>query len=347
MAPSSTLRANQVGGELLKAVIAFGGNAIARSDQRGTFNEQLANIAAMSTALGTLVAGDVHVVVTHGNGPQVGRIALQQDIASASVPAMPFDAAGAMSEGLIGYMLQQSLHNALSGMGVNVPCVTLVTQVVVSPDDPAFQNPTKPVGGFYSELEAEHLREEKGWTMVEDAGRGFRRVVPSPRPLDIVEWPAISALIEAGALVVAAGGGGIPVIRRGGAPDMLVGVEAVIDKDRASARLAGLINADTLVLLTDVERVAVAYGTHEQRWLDRVSLPDMKRFFDEGEFPAGSMGPKVESAIAFLDNGGRRAIITSTDNMVRAVTRGGGTEIVRTIAQSPEKPKGQSVGIGQ
>lgn len=315
----------------MRAVIAFGGNAIARSGQRGTYQEQLANIREMSAALADLVEAGVGVVITHGNGPQVGQIALQQDLASAAgIPPMPFDAAGAMSEGLIGYMLQQSLHNTFVERRMEAGCVTVITQVVVAASDPAFRNPTKPVGGFYTRPQAEELEETKGWTMVEDAGRGYRRVVPSPRPLTIVEWPSIAHLVESGAMVIAAGGGGIPVVEtesESGAAT-LRGVEAVIDKDRASARLAALLTADVLVLLTDVEQVAVRYGTPEQRWLGRVSLDEMREHLEAGEFPPGSMGPKVESAVAFLEQGGRRAIITSVGRLVPAVLRGGGTEIL-------------------
>ena len=321
----------------MKAVVAFGGNAIARADQRGTFEQQLENVRVMSDALASLAQRRVNVVVTHGNGPQVGRIALQQEAGEAQLglPAMPFDAAGAMSEGLIGYMIQQSLSNTLRKRGLEMTCATVVTQVIVAADDPAFSNPTKPVGGFYSKDEAEVLSRTKGWTMVEDAGRGYRRVVPSPQPLVIVEWPAISALLDSGVMVVAAGGGGVPVIERRGQDGTLelAGVEAVIDKDRASARLGVLVGADTLVLLTDVDRVAVEYGTPEQRWLHQVSLEEMRAHMEQGEFPAGSMGPKVESAIRFLEDGGQRAIITSGSNLVRAVTEGGGTEI--TAGQSP------------
>lgn len=328
----------------MKTVIAFGGNAISRPQERGTFQEQLLNVQRMSEALASLVAEGIDVVVTHGNGPQVGQIALQQDIGEAeSIPPMPFDAAGAMSQGLIGYMLQQSLGNTLRQRGLDARCATVVTQVVVADDDPAFQNPTKPVGRFYSSSEAETLRQTKGWTMLEDAGRGYRRVVPSPQPLSIVEWPAIAALVQTGALVIGAGGGGIPVVEiEVNGRSLLRGIEAVIDKDRASARLASLIGANVLVLLTDVDRVAVDYGTERQRWLDKVALGDIKRYLDAGEFPRGSMGPKVESAIRFLEDGGQRAIITSTANMVRAVTTSGGTEIVHEVPDETAKEEARA-----
>lgn len=326
----------------MRAVIAFGGNAITRSDQRGTFGEQLTNIRSMSNALVGLISHGVQVVVTHGNGPQVGQIAVQQDIGleMANIPPMPFDAAGAMSEGLIGYMLQQTLTNALRTRNLPSTCVTLITQVVVAADDAAFKNPTKPVGRFYTKDQAEALAAEKGWSVVEDAGRGYRRVVPSPQPLAIVEWPAISVLLTSGALVVAAGGGGIPVVEETGPQGTeLKGVEAVIDKDRASARLAALVEADALVLLTDVDRVAVGFGTSEERWLSRVTLGEMRQHYQKGEFPPGSMGPKVESAIRFLENGGRRAIITSPTNLVAAVTGHEGTQVTAVgQAELPNVP---------
>ncbi len=334
--------ANNFGGAT-RAVVAFGGNAISRSDQRGTYQEQLDNVRAMSSALAQLVINGVEVVITHGNGPQVGKIALQQDLCSETIPPMPFDAAGAMSGGLIGYMLQQTLTNTLASMNASRPCVTVVTQVVVDEDDPAFRRPTKPVGAFYDEAAARALERDRAWTMVEDAGRGFRRVVPSPMPVDIVEWPAIKTLIDGGALVIAAGGGGVPVVRDPNSDASLRGVEAVIDKDRASARLGELVAADTLVLLTDVARVAVGYGTAEQRWLDRVSVREMRGYLDAGEFPAGSMGPKVESAIRFLEAGGERCIITSAANMVDAVVSGGGTEVlsdVKIARSAPEEVHG-------
>lgn len=313
-------------------VVAFGGNAISRAGQSGTYAEQLTNVRAMSDGLVRLASGHHRVLITHGNGPQVGQIALQQDISRSAVPAMPLDVAGAMSEGQIGYMLQQALHNSLHRAGDRQTCVAVITQVVVAPHDPAFRNPTKPVGAFYTAERAEHLRREKGWHMVEDAGRGYRRVVASPRPVDIVEWPAIRALVDAHVLTIAAGGGGVPVVRD--AAGHLSGVEAVIDKDRAAERLASLICADTLVLLTDVDHVAVRYGTPEQRMLKRMQVDEMRGLVEQGEFPPGSMGPKVEAALAFIDSGGKRAIITSIANMVQAVLHGGGTEVMGECASA-------------
>jgi carbamate kinase len=297
-------------------VIAFGGNAITPSGQRGTLEEQRANVRHMSEQLGRLILDGNRVVVTHGNGPQVGEIMLRSDIARDVVPPLSLDVAGAMSQGQIGYMLQQEIGNILSSRVGRGDICSLVTQVVVSAEDPAFATATKPIGRFYTASEAASLQEERGWSMVEDAGRGYRRVVPSPQPKSIVEWPAVKALADAGVLVIAAGGGGVPVIET---PDGLRGVEAVIDKDLAAARLAQLVAAHTLVLLTEVHAVAIDFATPRQRPLGVVSLDEIKGHYADGQFPPGSMGPKVRSAIEFLETGGRRVIITSAENLVRSV----------------------------
>ncbi|HLJ66598.1 MAG TPA: carbamate kinase [Chloroflexota bacterium] len=314
-------------------VIAFGGNAIHPSTQTGTLDEQRGNIRRMCAGLGELVVEGHRVVVTHGNGPQVGEIMLRSNMTEGKVPPVTLDVAGAQSQGQIGYMLQQEMGNYLRERGVPPVVATVVTQVVVDPADPAFQNPTKPIGRFYQRAEAEALREERGWIMVEDAGRGYRRVVPSPRPLDIVEWTAVRALFECGVLVIAAGGGGVPVVREGG---VLRGIEAVIDKDAAAATVATLIEASTLVLLTEVPAVAVDFGTPRQRPLAAVSLTDMKGHMADGQFPPGSMGPKVRAAIDFLDAGGDRAIITNVSNLVEAVHGDRtGTQVVHDVQAPP------------
>ena len=307
-------------------VVAFGGNAILPSGKRGTQDEQRENVRHMSAQLGQLVLDRHRVVVTHGNGPQVGEIMLAYQLAAEVVPPITLDVGGAMSQGQIGYMLQQEIANYLKAKGAPMSVCSVVTQVAVDADDPAFANPTKPIGRFYSAADAEQLRQDRGWTMVEDAGRGYRRVVPSPVPRSIVEWEAIKLLAEAGALVVASGGGGIPVVDDG----RLQGVEAVIDKDLSAQRLATLIGARTLVLLTEVPAVAVDFGTPQQRPLGVVSLQTIKQYFAEGHFPPGSMGPKVRAAIAFLEEAGERVIITSADNLVSAVNSDvHGTQIVR------------------
>lgn len=317
-------------------VVAFGGNAILPSGRRGTLDEQRENVRRMSVELGQLVLRGHRVVVSHGNGPQVGEIMLAYQVATGIVPSISLDVGGALSQGQIGYLLQQEIGNYLAANGMTVPICSVVTQVQVSVDDPAFNSPTKPIGRFYSAQEAEELRRERGWSVVEDAGRGYRRVVPSPLPKSIVEWEAIKLLADSGVLVVAAGGGGIPVV--GDETGRLAGVEAVIDKDLSAQRLATLIGARTLVLLTEVAAVAINFGTPEQRPLGLVSLAEMRRHYDEGQFPPGSMGPKVRAAIAFLEEVGERVIITSSDNLVEAVTGGRiGTQIVRDSRMSRQR----------
>jgi len=310
-------------------VVAFGGNAIMPSGRRGTLEEQRETIRRMSEQLSSLVLEGHQVIVTHGNGPQVGEILLRSDLAAGTVPPLTMDVAGAMSQGQIGHMLQQEIGNVLRGAGRETGVCSLVTQVVVSERDPAFENPTKPIGRFYSREQASALEVERGWCMVEDAGRGYRRVVPSPAPRDIVEWRAVRALLDAGVLVIAAGGGGVPVVRRG---TEWTGVEAVIDKDLAAQKLAALVGAGVLVLLTEVDAVAVHFGTPEQRPLGLCSLAEMKAHYANGEFPPGSMGPKVRAAIDFLDAGGSRAIITSAPLLVRAIADpSAGTQVVVPI----------------
>jgi carbamate kinase len=306
-------------------VIAFGGNAIHPSGQRGTLEEQRENVRRMSVELGRLVLAGHRVVATHGNGPQVGEIMLRSDLTRETVPPVTMDVAGAMTQGQIGYLLQQEIGNYLTQAGAKAEVCSLVTQVEVDAADPAFGAPTKPIGRFYGKDEAERLERESGWHMVEDAGRGYRRVVPSPMPRTIVEWPAIRALLDVGQIVIAAGGGGVPVVRtpQGGYD----GVEAVIDKDRSAQKLATLVGANVLVLLTEVEAVAVHFGTPDQRPLHDVSLDEIRSHYAEGEFPKGSMGPKIEAAIAFLEAGGERVIITSAANLGSAEDGKAGTRI--------------------
>jgi carbamate kinase len=323
-------------------VVAFGGNAIMSSGQRGTLEEQRENVRRMSEQLGHLVLEGHQVVVTHGNGPQVGEIMLRSELTRDTVPPLTLDVAGAMSQGQIGYMLQQEIGNFLAANGKPVDVCSLVTQVVVDEADPAFRTPTKPIGRFYRYEEAEALRLERGWDMVEDAGRGYRRVVASPIPRNIVEWPAVKTLVNAGTLVIATGGGGVPVVSDG--LGGVRGVEAVIDKDFASQRLGSLIGACTLVLLTEVDRVAVNYGTPDQRPLQTVSLDEIKRHLADGQFPPGSMGPKIQAAIGFLEEGGERAIITAAGNLVAAVDDPTvGTQIVRESWVS-EQPRAAGRG---
>lgn len=309
-----------------KIVVALGGNAILQPGQFGTIDEQRHNVDVTAEAIAELIRRGHQVVVTHGNGPQVGNILIQNEEASDQVPAMPLDVCGAESQGQIGYMVQQSLHNRLHALGIDKPVVTVVTQVVVDPQDPAFQNPTKPVGPFYTKEKAEELMAAKGWVMKEAGAKGWRRVVPSPQPKAIFERDSVRALINSGAVVIASGGGGIPVKEEGG---LLTGVEAVIDKDLAGERLAHDVGAEVFIILTDVEQAALNFGTPEQKNLSRMTLAEAEQYAKEGHFKAGSMGPKVEAARRFVANGGEQAIITSLHKAVEALEGCAGTVIVR------------------
>ena len=309
-------------------VIALGGNAILQPGQKGTFEEQMANVETTCQQLTQMVlSGQYKVVITHGNGPQVGNILLQNETAKDVAAPMPLYVCGAESQGLIGYMIQQSLHNLLQDAGKgDIPVATVVTQVVVDKDDPAFQNPTKPVGPFYSEEEAKRLAAEKGYHIKEDAGRGWRRVVPSPDPIEIFEKEAIRQLIAARSIVIASGGGGIPVIKDNG---KLQGVDAVIDKDLAGERLAVDVEAKIFLILTDVDQVKLNYKTPQEKGISRMTVTEAKRYRDEGHFAKGSMEPKVRAAIRFIEAGGERAIITSLGKAMDALEGKAGTTITK------------------
>ena len=305
-------------------VVALGGNAILRPGQAGTAEDQFANVRTTCKSIACMVKQGYRVVITHGNGPQVGNILIQNRHSQDLVPAMPLDVCGAESQGLIGYMIQQALHNELIQQGLSLPVVTVLTQVIVDENDPAFKNPTKPIGPFYTEEEARRIAAERGETWREDAGRGWRKVVPSPLPVEIFEKSAIKTLIREGTVVIAAGGGGIPVIRK---RDSLQGIEAVIDKDLASSKLAGDIKADVLLILTDVEKVAINYHTPSETYLDEITVNEAKAYMEEGHFSAGSMGPKVQAAIDFASNGGT-SIIASLNRSLDALKGRSGTKIV-------------------
>ncbi len=319
-------------------VAAFGGNAVTRATERGTYAEQLANVRVMCEEVLPLIEAGHRVVVIHGNGPQVGSLALQVEAGQAlGVPDQPFDVLGAMTQGQIGYLIQQTMGNLIAERrrvgaepgwaGADIPIASVVTQVLVDPADTAFQHPTKPIGPFYDQEVAERLAAEKAWTVVRDADRGWRRVVPSPQPVEVIEASAIRALIGAGSIVIAAGGGGVPVVRE---PDgSLRGVEAVIDKDLAAERLAALVGADTLLLLTGVSRIALDYGTAQRRDLDEITVDDARRHLADGQFPAGSMGPKVRAAIRFIEDGGEQAIVTAPETLAAALRGTDGTRIVK------------------
>lgn len=306
-----------------KIVIALGGNALGNNPE-----EQKEAVRNTAINIVDLIEAGYQVIISHGNGPQVGMINLAMDTASKinkDIPEMPFAECGAMSQGYIGFHLQNALQNELRKRGLSIPVVTIVTQVLVCKNDPAFQHPTKPVGAFYTEAEASEMR-AKGFVMKEDAGRGYRRVVPSPEPIEIVEIEPIKMLVSAGHIVIAVGGGGIPVVDKG---ESLQGISAVIDKDLSSAKLAGQLDAGTLLILTAVEKVAIAYGKPEQQWLDRLTIKEAEKYMEDGEFAEGSMLPKIKAALAFTGSkAGRKTLITSLDKAVEALQGKTGTWII-------------------
>ncbi len=306
-----------------KIVIALGGNALGN-----TATEQLELVANTAKAIVDLIAEGNEVVIAHGNGPQVGMINLGLSTAAeagAIKADMPFPECGAMSEGYIGYHLQQAIGNELVSRGMNKPVATIVTQTVVSEDDPAFQNPTKPVGAFYDKETAERIAAEKGFTMVEDAGRGYRRVVPSPKPFDIVEAASIKTLVDAGNVVIAVGGGGIPVIRKDG---KVTGTPAVIDKDFGSELLAELLDADMLIILTAVEKVAINFNKPDQKGLDDLTPAEAAQYISDNQFAKGSMLPKVQAAVKFAESKpGRTALITLLEKAKDGIAGKTGTRI--------------------
>lgn len=310
-------------------VVAIGGNAITQNNQKGTLEEQFANVAKVCDSIINLIEDGYHVVLTHGNGPQVGNLLIKNEAGKLIVPEHTLDVCGAETSGSIGYIIEQSLQNRLVDRKINRKVATVITETVVDKNDKAFLNPTKPIGPFFTKEESDQLTEEKGYQMIEDSGRGYRRVVPSPKPLEIVEKDVIKTLSDAGYIVICAGGGGIPVIYENG---KLRGIEAVVDKDRASSLLAEGIEADYLMILTGVEKVAVNYGKPDMRELDTLTLDEADRYMGEGQFPPGSMGPKVESACDFIRHSRKEdacAIITSLDKMEEAMEGRTGTRIVR------------------
>jgi carbamate kinase len=310
-----------------RAVVAIGGNALILDGQRGTIAEQYDNAIEMARHIATLVAEGWGIVLTHGNGPQVGFILLRSELIadSAPVPHLSLEMSSADSQGGIGHILAMALLNELGGRGLHDRVAYVLTHTVVDSDDPAFSAPTKPIGPFYTQAQASTKKKRNGWQMIEDSGRGYRRVVPSPKPLRIVESAQIRTLVDAGFVVVAVGGGGIPVVetKRG-----YEGVEAVIDKDRASALLASSLDVPLLVLSTGVEQVAWHFRQPDQRLLASISASEAARYLAEGEFPKGSMGPKVEAAIDFLNHGGREVLITTPAALERAIAGSTGTRIV-------------------
>jgi carbamate kinase len=316
--------------DALRIVIALGGNALQTSNDTASAEEQEQVSERSAEQIVKILADGHDVVVAHGNGPQVGNILIQQERAkSKEVPAMPLDVCGAMSQGMIGYWLQRAFDNCLEKVGQHKPSATIVTQTLVDPTDPAFSHPSKPIGPFYSEEEAKVLAASYGYTLREDAGRGWRRVVPSPEPIEIVEIDTIRKLVEDGYYVIAAGGGGIPVMRDP-VDGRLRGVEAVIDKDLGAEKLAEGVNADVLMMLTSVEQVSLFYRTPRQQDLGEVDVSKMRAYMAEGHFAPGSMLPKVEVACRFVaSQSGRRAIITSIEKAYDALYGRAGTVIVQ------------------
>lgn len=309
-----------------KVVIALGGNALQEGNGPATAEAQLAVVEKTSEYIADIMEAGYTVILAHGNGPQVGRIVLQNEGAGHITPAMPFDVCGAMSQGMIGYHMQQGLSKVLRSRGVHTPVATVVTQVVVDGADSAFSNPTKPIGPFYSEEDAAQIAKEKGYSMKEDAGRGWRRVVASPQPQEIVELPVVEKMIENGFVVITVGGGGIPVLRD--AVGNLIGTAAVIDKDLASELLAENTDADALLILTAVEQVCLNYNKPDEKRLAKISIEEAEQYIAEGHFAPGSMLPKMQAALRFAKSKpGRRAIITSLDKATEALQGKAGTTL--------------------
>ena len=308
-----------------RAVIALGGNALVKEGQKGTIYEQFSNTRKSAKSIVQMIKNGWDVVITHGNGPQVGAILLQNKEAKNITPSMPLGICVAESEGLIGYMIQQCLSNTLKREHIDKSVIALITQVIVDEDDPSLSHPTKPIGPYYTEDEAKQM-EKDGIKMIKQP-RGWRMVVPSPDPQRIVESHIIRQMLDDGIIVIASGGGGMPVVEKEGWG--LTGLEAVVDKDLASERLAEAIDADLLLILTEVEKVFLNFGTPDQKALDKVTLNELKKYYKEGQFPEGSMAPKILSAIRFLEAGGRKVIISHVDKGWEAVQEKTGTRIVK------------------
>lgn len=309
------------------AVVAVGGNSLIKDKTRQTVPDQYAAAAESMTHIAGMIQAGWDVVVTHGNGPQVGFILRRSELAMHELHEVPLDYCGADTQGAIGYMFQQALYNQFRARGMDRQAATVVTQVVVDRNDPAFQNPSKPIGSFMDQVEAQQRAENEDWTVVEDAGRGWRRVVPSPLPVRIVQRDAIDTLVHSGFVVIAVGGGGIPVVEQEDGD--LTGVEAVIDKDFASALLASNLGADLFLISTAVPQIALNFNQPDQQWLDAITLSEAKQYLEAGHFAKGSMLPKVQAVINFLEAGGSQALVTDPENIERALAGETGTRIVR------------------
>ena len=309
------------------AVLAIGGNSLIKDKDHIALSSQYQAVKATSKYIAELIAEGLSMVITHGNGPQVGFIYRRGELARHELPLIPLDICGADTQGAIGYMIQKALLNEFRERGITKKVTTVVTQTIVDRDDPSFEHPSKPIGSFMEEKEALANQKELGWQVAEDAGRGFRRVVSSPIPREIIELDVIKLLVDNGYIVVATGGGGIPVIRD--AQGDFEGVEAVIDKDLASSLLARNLGADTFIISTAVDAVYLNFGKEDQKRISRVTLPEIKRYLGEGHFKPGSMKPKIEAIIEFLEGGGKRAMVTSPENLLKTVRGECGTTIVK------------------
>ncbi len=324
------------------ALIAFGGNAMLPAGIKGTAREQQKNAQKAARLMVEIVKKGYELVVVHGNGPQVGSLLLQMESGANIVPPMPLDVCDAMTEGSMGYMLERAIINELRLNSIDKEVVTVLTEVIVDRNDRAFQNPTKPIGPFYSKFRADQLKRENKWIMVEDAGRGLRRVVPSPLPIDIVPKKTIARLVASGAIVIAAGGGGIPVfINNSG---YIEGVEAVIDKDYASALLAKEIHANLFIILTGVEKVYENFGTPDQRGLAYLEVARAEKMLASGQFPEGSMAPKIRAAINYIKGGGEEVLITSAEKLKAALLKRSGTRIVPQLKKKNQEEMARGSG---
>ncbi|CAM2065984.1 Carbamate kinase [Sulfidibacter corallicola] len=309
-----------------KALIAFGGNALVKAGEIGLQKQQLDNAKEAAEMVVRLLEQGYLPIIVHGNGPQVGNVLIQQEEAANRVPPYTMDICVAQTVGSMGYMLQRSIENMIRFKGLSQKVSTVLSEVVVDAEDPGFHDPTKPVGPFYENFRAHQLESEKGWVMKEDSGRGWRRQVPSPQPLRIAQIDAIRSLVDAGFVVLACGGGGIPVYEDPNG--YLIGIEAVVDKDRTSAMLGHELEAEVFIVLTGVEKVALDFGKPTQRDLDRMTVSEAARYLEEGQFPPGSMGPKIQSSIEYIRGGGREVLITTAECLLRGQVENVGTRIV-------------------
>jgi len=314
------------------ALIAFGGNALLPENQRGLEEEQMRNAQKAAKLMVHIVGKGYELIIVHGNGPQVGNLLIQMEEAVTKIPPFTLEVCDAMTEGSMGYMLERAIVNELRTRSLDKEVATLVTQVIVDKEDPAFQNPTKPVGPFYSKYRAQMLANEKKWTMIEDAGRGYRKVVPSPKPIDVVSKWIIRDLVRAGRVVIAAGGGGIPIIING--RGLFKGMEAVIDKDYVASLIAREVKVDLFIILTNIERVFLDYGSPEERPVDVMTAAEAKEYLSQGQFPPGSMGPKIEAAIEYIQAGGKEVLITSASHLKAALIKRSGTRIVASSEET-------------